>query len=284
MWRGFRSRSVGHPVPELPEVETTRRGLTPLLTGKRVGKVEVLDSRLRWPVPKDLSTLLKGRTLRTIDRRAKYLLFRFSHGTLIGHLGMSGSMRVCPPSTALRKHDHVRIGFGRGLEFRYHDPRRFGFLLWTTQPAELHPRLIQLGPEPLGPDFDGSHLASVAAGRKIAVKPFLMDNQVVVGVGNIYANEALFRAGIRPSRAAGRIAAARWDRLAVEVREVLTEAIHDGGTTLRDFLHSDGEPGYFEQNLQVYDREGQPCCKCQGPIRRAVLGQRASYFCPRCQR
>ena len=271
-------------MPELPEVETTRRGLAPLLTGKRIGKVEVLNARLRWPVPANLASVLKGRSLRAIDRRAKYLLFRFSHGTLIGHLGMSGSMWVCPPATNLRKHDHVRIRFGRDLELRYHDPRRFGFLLWTSEPAELHPRLLKLGPEPLGPDFDGGHLARASAGRKIAVKPFLMDNQVVVGVGNIYANEALFRAGIRPSRAAGRISAARWDRLAAEVRIVLAEAIQDGGTTLRDFLQSDGEPGYFEQSLQVYDREGQPCGKCGGPIRRAVLGQRASYFCPRCQR
>lgn len=271
-------------MPELPEVETTRRGLAPQLTGKRVGKVEVLDARLRWPIPENLAGVLRGRCLRAIDRRAKYLLFRFSHGTLIGHLGMSGSMRVCAPATALRKHDHVRIGFGRDLEFRYHDPRRFGFLLWTEQPAELHPRLVKLGPEPLGPDFDGGHLARAAAGRKIAVKPFLMDNQVVVGVGNIYANEALFRAGIRPSRAAGRIAAARWDRLAVEVQAVLAEAIAEGGTTLRDFENSDGEPGYFVQSLQVYDREGQPCSQCSGPIQRAVLGQRASYYCPRCQR
>jgi formamidopyrimidine-DNA glycosylase len=270
-------------VPELPEVETTRRGLAPLLTGKRVGKVEVLDPRLRWPVPTNLGSLLRGRSLRAIDRRAKYLLFRFSNGTLIAHLGMSGSMRVCAPTTALRKHDHVRIGFGRELEFRYHDPRRFGFLLWTEQPAELHPRLVKLGPEPLGQEFDGSHLARTAAGRKIAVKPFLMDNQVVVGVGNIYANEALFRAGIRPSRAAGKIASTRWDRLAIEVKNVLAEAIQDGGTTLRDFLNSDGEPGYFVQKLQVYNREGQPCNECGGPIQRSVLGQRASYFCPRCQ-
>jgi formamidopyrimidine-DNA glycosylase len=271
-------------VPELPEVETTRRGLAPLLTGKRVGKVEVLDARLRWPVPPELGDLLRGRRLRSIDRRAKYLLFRFSNGTLIGHLGMSGSMRVCTPSTALRKHDHVRISFGPEIELRYHDPRRFGFLLWTSEAAELHPRLLKLGPEPLGPDFDGAHLASAAAGRKLAVKPFLMDNQVVVGVGNIYANEALFRAGIRPSRAAGRISAARWDRLAGEVRSVLLEAIQDGGTTLRDFLQSDGEPGYFVQSLLVYDREGQACATCAGPIRREVLGQRASFFCPRCQR
>lgn len=271
-------------MPELPEVETTKRGLAPLLTGKRVGKVEILDARLRWPVPTNLGSLLRGRSLRAIDRRAKYLLFRFSHGTLIGHLGMSGSMRVCQPNAELRKHDHVRIRFGSETEFRYHDPRRFGFLLWTEQAAELHPRLIDLGPEPLGPDFDGAHLAGAAAGRKIAVKPFLMDNHVVVGVGNIYANEALFRAGIRPSRAAGRIAAARWDRLAIEVRAVLTEAIEQGGTTLRDFENSAGEPGYFEQSLAVYDREGRPCLRCDTPIRRAVLGQRASYFCPHCQR
>lgn len=219
-----------------------------------------------------------------IDRRAKYLLFRFAHGTLIGHLGMSGSMRVCRPHDPLRKHDHLQVRFGGGLELRYHDPRRFGFLLWTEQDPAQHPRLRDLGPEPLGPDFDGAWLAGRARGRRLAIKPFLMDARVVVGVGNIYANEALYRAGIRPTRAAGRLAAARFDLLAAEVRAVLSEAIEDGGTTLRDFLGSDGEPGYFVQNLRVYDRGGQPCPGCGRAIERIVLGQRATYFCPNCQR
>lgn len=270
-------------MPELPEVETTRRGLQPHLVGKRVGKVEVLESRLRWPVPAELPKLLRARTLLAIDRRAKYLLFRFSHGTLIGHLGMSGSMRLCKSETSLRKHDHLRMRFGGGLELRYHDPRRFGFLLWTADAPKLHPRLSSLGPEPLGDSFDGAHLARAAQGRRIAVKPFLMDNKVVVGVGNIYANEALFRAGIRPGRAAGRISGPRYERLGHEVRAVLAEAIEQGGTTLRDFLGSDGEPGYFVQKLAVYDRAGEACRNCEARVQRVVLGQRASYYCPSCQ-
>ena len=270
-------------MPELPEVETTRRGLEPWLVGKRVRKVQVAEPRLRWPVDPQLPALLQGRTLLAIERRAKYLLFRFKHGTLIGHLGMSGSMRITKPQDETRKHDRVYIEFSGARQLRFHDPRRFGFLLWTEQDPALHPRLRKLGPEPLGPAFDGATLADAARGRRVAAKSLLMDPAVVVGVGNIYANEALFRAGIRPSRPAGRIARARWDRLAVEVREVLASAIEQGGTTLRDFLGSDGEPGYFVQQLQVYDRGGEPCRRCEGTVRRTVIGQRATHFCPGCQ-
>lgn len=271
-------------MPELPEVETTRRGLEPWLVGRKVRRVEVRESRLRWPVDPELASKLRRRELLAIERRAKYLLFRFRNGTLIGHLGMSGSMRIAPPTEALRKHDHLSIDFGEEFELRYHDPRRFGFLLWTEDDPAQHPRLRDLGPEPLGEEFDGAYLAGKARGRKLSTKAFLMDSKVVVGVGNIYANEALHRAGIRPSRAAGRVAAARWDCLATEVRAVLREAIEDGGTTLRDFLGSDGEPGYFVQNLRVYDRAGEACPACGAPIRRSVIGQRATYFCASCQR
>lgn len=271
-------------MPELPEVETTRRGLTRWLVGRKVRRVEVREPRLRWPVEPELAGILRRRQLLALERRAKYLLFRFRHGTLIGHLGMSGSMRIAPPCEELRKHDHVRIDFGEERELRYHDPRRFGFLLWTEQDPLLHPRLCKLGPEPLEEEFDGSYLAARAQGRRLAVKAFVMDPQIVVGVGNIYASEALHRAGVRPSRAAGRIASARWDRLANEIRAVLSEAIQDGGTTLRDFLGSDGEPGYFVQNLRVYDRAGEPCLGCGRKIQRSVIGQRATYFCSGCQR
>lgn len=271
-------------MPELPEVETTRLGLAPALVGRTLRTMAIHDSRLRWPVDSRLPQLLKGRKLLGLDRRAKYLLFRFSHGTLIGHLGMSGSMRVCPSSEALRKHDHVCLRFSRDCELRYHDPRRFGFLLWTEQAAEQHPRLANLGPEPLGENFDGATLARAAARRSIAVKPFLMDASVVVGVGNIYASESLFRAGIHPTRSVSRIATQRWQKLAAHVREVLAEAIKDGGTTLRDYRNSEGELGYFAQNLRVYERAGQPCVRCSTPIRRMVQAQRATYFCAKCQR
>lgn len=271
-------------MPELPEVETTRRGLEPWLVGSRVKRIWVHEPRLRWPVDPGLSRRLRRRELLSIERRAKYLLFRFRNGTLIGHLGMSGSMRIADASEALRKHDHVEFEFNDGRILRYHDPRRFGFLLWTEEDPHDHPRLRSLGPEPLGESFEGAHLAALAAGRKVATKAFIMDPKVVVGVGNIYASEALHRAGIRPGRAAGRVSRPRWNRLADEIRAVLYEAIKDGGTTLRDFLGSDGEPGYFVQNLQVYDRAGEPCRQCGQAIRRSVIGQRASYYCATCQR
>lgn len=270
-------------MPELPEVETTRRGLESLVLRRQVKAVQVRERRLRWPVPNHLAKTLQGRKLLRIERRAKYLLFGFTHGTLIGHLGMSGSMRVCAARDPLRKHDHVRIRFSEQRELRYHDPRRFGFLLWTGQPPELHPRLRELGPEPLGSDFDGAWLAQRAKGRTIAVKPFIMDAKVVVGVGNIYASEALFRCGIRPNRSVSKISRERWARLAAEIQAVLQEAIAEGGTTLRDFLGSQDEPGYFAQDLRVYDREGDDCVHCGSLIKRVVLGQRSTFYCAKCQ-
>ncbi|MCH2102221.1 MAG: bifunctional DNA-formamidopyrimidine glycosylase/DNA-(apurinic or apyrimidinic site) lyase [Planctomycetes bacterium] len=270
-------------MPELPEVETTRRGLEKWGVGQHVRRIRVHDPRLRWPVDPQLGLRLHRRKLLAIDRRAKYLLFHFHNGTLIGHLGMSGSMRITKPQDERRKHDHVEFEFSNGKALRYHDPRRFGFLIWTENDPTQHPRLRDLGPEPFCDSFDGTYLAKRAVGRKVATKTFLMDPKVVVGVGNIYASESLYRAGIRPGRAAGRVARTHWERLATEVRAVLSEAIADGGTTLRDFLGSDGEPGYFVQNLQAYGREGEPCHHCSTSIRRSVISQRASYFCPSCQ-
>lgn len=276
-------------MPELPEVETTRRGLEPHLLGRQLQRVIVREPRLRWPVAPDLSQQLTGTTLLGLRRRAKYLLFDLGsgegalRGTLIAHLGMSGSMRLVPPDTALLTHDHVQLGFAGAPELRLNDPRRFGSLHFTAT-AERHFLLEGLGPEPLAPGFDGAYLHARSRGRRTAVKSFIMDARVVVGVGNIYASEALFRAGIRPTRAAGRIAAARYDRLALAIREVLAEAVAMGGTTLRDFVASDGRPGYFKQSLAVYGRDGEACRHCGGPLQGARLAQRATVFCPRCQR
>ena len=272
-------------MPELPEVETTRAGLAPQLVGARVAHVEVRERRLRWPVPEGLGQYLVGARLEALDRRAKYLLFRFDRGTLIGHLGMSGSMRLVAPEAAWLVHDHLAVGFEGGRVLRLNDPRRFGSLHWTSREAVAEHFLIaHLGPEPLGDAFDGAHLHGWARGRRAPVKAFLMDARIVVGVGNIYANEALFRAGIHPRRAAGRIARPRYDALAAAVRAVLAEALAMGGTTLRDFVGSDGRPGYFRQSLDVYGRGGEPCRRCAARLREIRLGQRTTVYCPACQR
>lgn len=276
-------------MPELPEVETTRRGLAPHLVGRRLESVRVREPRLRWPIAPDFSQLLTGSTLTDLRRRAKYLLFDLAtpqggSGTLIAHLGMSGSLRLLPPATPLMTHDHVQFGFAGALELRLNDPRRFGSLHFTREPVDTHFLLAELGPEPLDPAFDGAYLFARSRGRRAPIKAFIMDAHVVVGVGNIYAAEALFRAGIRPSRQAGRISAARYDLLAAAIRAVLEEALSMGGTTLRDFVASDGRPGYFKQSLAVYGRGGEPCRRCGGVLKGARLGQRATVFCPTCQR
>ncbi|CAI8792936.1 bifunctional DNA-formamidopyrimidine glycosylase/DNA-(apurinic or apyrimidinic site) lyase [Methylococcus capsulatus] len=271
-------------MPELPEVETTRRGIAPHIAGWRIVDVRVREARLRWPVPADLGETLTGRRLTDVRRRGKYLLLDFDEGTLIAHLGMSGSLRICKPGFPPRKHDHVDLVFEGDICLRYHDPRRFGCLLWTAEPPERHPLLAALGPEPLDKAFDGAHLHRLAAGRNTAVKSFIMDSRVVAGVGNIYANEALFRAGIHPARPAGKISLARYRNLGEHIAEVLAASIEQGGTTLRDFVNESGAPGYFKQVLRVYDRAGQPCRVCGEPIRCMRLGQRATYYCPRCQR
>lgn len=271
-------------MPELPEVETTRRGLAPHLEGRRLQGAVVRQPRLRWPVPEELSERLAGQRAGRLTRRGKYLLLEVGNGTLLVHLGMSGSLRLVRADTPAQRHDHVDLLLEGGTAVRFTDPRRFGALLWTSGAPWEHPLLAHLGPEPLEPGFDGAYLAAQARGRTIAVKPFLMDSRVVVGVGNIYANEALFRSGIDPRRAAGRIAAARFERLAEAVRQVLAEAIAQGGTTLRDFVAEDGRPGYFQGQLQVYGRGGRPCVRCAAPLREVRLGQRSTVFCPHCQR
>lgn len=269
-------------MPELPEVETTRRGIAPHILGRTIRSAVVRQPNLRWPVP-ELDQLLRGRKVLAVERRAKYILIQFTHGTLMIHLGMSGSLRLVPAATPPRPHDHIDL-LCAGNCLRLHDPRRFGAVLWTEDDPLDHPRLRDLGPEPLSDAFDGSHLYHMAQGRKSAIKTLLMDGRTVVGVGNIYASEALFRAGIHPQRASGRISQKRLERLAEEVKQVLAEAIERGGTTLRDFLNESGQPGYFAQELLVYGRAGQPCKHCDTTLKTRQISQRASAYCPSCQR
>lgn len=270
-------------MPELPEVETTRRGIAPSLVGRRVTRVVLRERRLRWPVPAGFERQLQGRRITAVERRAKYLLVRTDGGTLLAHLGMSGSLRVLSRELPPRPHDHVDLVLDSGRVLRFNDPRRFGSLHWIDGDVATHPLLAGLGPEPLEPGFDGEHLWRRARGRRVAIKPFIMNAQVVVGVGNIYASEALFRAGIRPTAPAGRLSRARMERLAQAIRAVLGEAIRVGGTTLRDYVAPDGAPGYFRQQLFVYERAGEACRRCGAPIRQRVLGQRSTYWCPACQ-
>lgn len=275
-------------MPELPEVEVTRRALLPAVEDQRVISVDVREFRLRWPVPRDLSQQLSGRRVRRLLRRGKYLLWEFDHGTLISHLGMSGAWRVWPGDSAPppRLHDHVDIVLTGGL-LRLTDPRRFGALLWhpdAAGPLEQHPLLASLGIEPFDPRFGGAVLYAGTRGRAVSIKQALLAGHIVVGVGNIYASEALFRAGINPKLPARRLGPARCERLAAAVQEVLTEAIRVGGSTLRDFVSAAGDEGYFMLDAMVYEREGAPCRRCGTPIRRIVQGQRSTYYCPACQR
>jgi len=270
-------------MPELPEVETTRRGIEPLVAGKVVDRVVIHNAGLRWPVPGELPEVLPGQRLNNVSRRSKYLLFHFEHGTLINHLGMTGHLRLTNSDSARRKHDHVEIMFTDGSVLRYNDSRRFGAMLWTTDDPLQHQRLVGLGPEPLSPAFNECGLFQLSRTRKVAVKPFLMDARVVVGVGNIYASEALFRAGINPACQAGKISKAAYAHLVNAVRTILEEAIAAGGTTIRDFMDSQGRPGYFRQELRVYGRAGLPCTTCGALIKQCRLGQRSTYYCERCQ-
>jgi formamidopyrimidine-DNA glycosylase len=275
-------------MPELPEVETTRRGLAPHLEGRRVDAVVLRRADLRWPIPAEVAKLLPGQRIDAVRRRAKYLLLDTGAGSALLHLGMSGSLRVLPADTPATLHDHVDLRLAGDRVLRFHDPRRFGSLLWQA-PGTTHPLLRDLGPEPLaGADgdtsFDGDYLFARSRGRKAPVKTFLMDQRIVVGVGNIYAAEALFAAGISPLRAAGRVSRERYRRLADAARSILAAAITRGGTTLRDFTSPDGAPGYFEQELAVYGRGGEPCRRCGRPLRQALVGQRASAWCGHCQR
>lgn len=272
-------------MPELPEVETTRRGIAPHALGRRIAALNVYDPRLRWPVPADLPRYVKGRTIDAIDRRSKYLLLRFGADRMLVHLGMTGSLRVYrDPAPARIKHDHVDIVLDDDTLLRYHDPRRFGAMLWLPASPDEHPLLASLGPEPFDDAFDAAYLWKALRTRTAAIKLALMDNGVVVGVGNIYANEALFRAGIRPTTPARKVSRPRLVRLVDEVRAVLTEAIAKGGSTLRDYVDATGEPGYFQLAYFVYGRNGEPCRVCGTPIRVRRLGGRASFYCPVCQR
>ncbi|NJD30461.1 MAG: bifunctional DNA-formamidopyrimidine glycosylase/DNA-(apurinic or apyrimidinic site) lyase [Gammaproteobacteria bacterium] len=271
-------------MPELPEVETTRRGIRPALRGRAVTGLVLREPRLRWPVDRRLERELPGQRVVDVRRRAKYLLIELERGTLIAHLGMSGSLRVLPADAPLLAHDHYDLLLDSGRCLRFNDPRRFGSLHWVTSDPDEHPLLAGLGPEPLDRGLTVDYLAAKARGRRVAIKQFLMDQRIVVGVGNIYASEALFRAGINPKRAAGRVARERLERLVAAVQAVLGEAIRQGGTTLRDYVSPDGTPGYFRQKLYVYERAGEPCRRCGTPIRQFTQGQRSTYFCPACQR
>ncbi len=269
-------------MPELPEVETTLRGIAPHIVEKRVRQVIVRQPSLRWPVPAAIESAV-GRKLKSITRRGKYLVFHFSNGAIIAHLGMSGSLRIVAADEPPLFHDHVDLCFSGGTVLRYCDPRRFGAWLWTLAEPEAHELLVHLGPEPLSDDFSLDYLLAKARGRKATVKSFIMDSRIVVGVGNIYANEALFMAGIHPKRAAGRISVARYDKLVLAIKEVLAKAIVMGGTTLRDFVGGDGKPGYFKQSLNVYGRGEQPCKICGALLQEIRLGQRTTVFCKVCQ-
>lgn len=272
-----------NPMPELPEVEITRRGIAPTLVGARLTGATTRQHGLRWPVPRDLARTLAGQTVRAVDRRAKYLLVRCDGGTLIVHLGMSGSLRLVAATDPPGPWDRVDIELG-ARTLRLRDPRRFGAVLWHPANAGEHKLLAHLGVEPLDDAFDGALLHRAARGRTVGVKLFIMNHEIVVGVGNIYANESLFRARIHPRARAERISLARYDRLAAAIKSTLTDALDAGGSSLRDFVHSDGSSGTFQQRYFVYDREGEPCRACGRPIRRAIQGQRSTFYCGFCQR
>jgi formamidopyrimidine-DNA glycosylase len=269
-------------MPELPEVETSRRGIEPHIIGTRVERVIVRNRGLRWPVSKTVDRKLLGETIMSVTRRAKYLLINTDGGSAILHLGMSGSVYIVDRDTPAGVHDHVDIDFDSGKTMRFRDPRRFGSLHWSKAPLQ-HKLLKSLGPEPLTSDFDARYLWEKSRGRRVSVKQFIMNAQVVVGVGNIYASEALYLACINPRRAAGRIALQRYELLVAAIKEVLANAIRAGGTTLRDFYGGDGEAGYFQQQLEAYGREDEPCRRCNTPITSIVQGQRSTYYCKQCQ-
>ncbi len=269
-------------MPELPEVETSRRGIAPHIVDTTIRNVVVRNRQLRWPVSRAVDRNLQGAVVTAVDRRAKYLLIRTDAGAAILHLGMSGSVCIVNRHTPAGVHDHVDIEFDSGKVLRFRDPRRFGSLHWSRNPLG-HKLLKSLGPEPLGDEFDGHYLWQRSRGRRVSIKQFIMNARIVVGVGNIYASEALFLAGINPRRRAGRISLQRYERLSAAIRDVLAKAIRAGGTTLRDFYGGDGEAGYFQQQLEVYGREGEPCRFCDAPIAAVVQGQRSTFYCKHCQ-
>ena len=271
-------------MPELPEVETTKRGIAPFLESAQIRRLVVRNPALRWPIPSELPQKVVGKMVESVDRRGKYLLLRVAGGSMLVHLGMSGSLRVLQDSVAPTAHDHFDLETRSGDVLRYRDPRRFGCLLWQDGDPMTHPLLRNLGVEPLSSDFDGELLWRLGHDRRTAIKNIIMNGQIVVGVGNIYASEALHGAGIHPQRSGRRISRARYQNLADAIRAVLERAIAEGGTTLRDFTSADGNPVYFHQSLKVYDRQGASCGRCGSDIRKIVTGQRATYYCPGCQR
>lgn len=270
-------------MPELPEVETTLRGVSPYLVGRVVREVIVRDKRLRWPIPDSIHEL-EGQRIKAGTRRGKYMLFESAKGTLLLHLGMSGSLRIADPETPWKKHDHLALTTDRGKQIRLHDPRRFGAALFIEGDPQSHPLLCDLGPEPLSDDFTTAYLHSRCKQRSAPIKAVIMDSHVVVGVGNIYACEALFMAGIHPDKAACKVSKPRLTKLVTAIREVLAASIEMGGTTLRDFVNEKGEPGYFKQTLRAYDREGEPCLTCGIKVKRVVMSNRSTFYCPKCQR
>lgn len=270
-------------MPELPEVETTRRGIEPHVTGRTIGSLVVHDRRLRWPVARALPAWAQGQQIHEVQRRAKYLLLRLDRGWLMLHLGMSGSLRVLPVRTALEAHDNFDLEMDSGWTLRFNDPRRFGSLFHLTGDPAGHKLLRDLGPEPLEPDFTAAYLFRATRKRRVAIKVAIMNSRLVVGVGNIYASESLFRAGIRPGRAAGSLTREECTALVKSIRAVLRMAIRHGGTTLRDYVGADGAPGYFRRKLWVYERDGQPCRQCGSPVRKRTQGQRSTYYCATCQ-
>jgi len=277
-------------MPELPEVEVTKQGIEPYIQGKTVTGVNIYDGRLRWPVPKNLEKILSGQKVAQIKRRGKYLLFRMDDGHLIIHLGMTGVLRLHKPSDELKKHDRIEILFGQRV-LRLHDPRKFGAVLWASDESgeiEKHPLIAKLGVEPFSDDFNdekaGLHLYQHAKGRQISIKQWLLAGQAVVGVGNIYCSESLFSAGIHPQMAAGKLSLPRAEKLALAIKDTLQRAIKAGGSSLKDFVNSEGDPGHFMLQTKVYDRAGLPCRVCQTNIKQIVQGQRSTYFCPKCQK
>ncbi|MBL8520600.1 MAG: bifunctional DNA-formamidopyrimidine glycosylase/DNA-(apurinic or apyrimidinic site) lyase [Betaproteobacteria bacterium] len=270
-------------MPELPEVETTRRGLLKAVRGSTITGVTVRERRLRWPVPAELPHVLEGATVRDLSRRGKYLLWHFDHGFLLSHLGMSGSLTAYRQAPAPVPHDHLDLRFESGCVVRYHDPRRFGAMLWIQGTEPRHVLLDGLGPEPLMRGFSGQALYRASRHKRVAIKNFIMDARVVVGVGNIYASESLFHAGIDPRKPAGRVSAARYDRLADAIRKTLRSAVRAGGSSLRNYVGANGEPGHFQLATMCYDRAGEPCRVCRQPIRSLRQGQRSTFFCAHCQ-
>ena len=271
-------------MPELPEVETTCRGIAPHIENNTITKIVVRNRNLRWPIPTGLHSKLKSKKIISVTRRAKYLLIETETGTLIVHLGMSGSLRILPTSVAVEKHDHFEIQFKDGICLRLRDPRRFGSVLWQKDEPLKHKLLINLGPEPLDDEFNAALLFEKSRKRKTTIKQFIMDAKIVVGVGNIYASEALFLSHVHPKRLAGKLTKDQSVALTKAIKNILRQAIKQGGTTLKDFTSSDGKPGYFSQKLRVYSRAGEPCFNCGKPIKQITLGQRSTYYCPHCQK